>query len=510
MSVVCLEQGSWPDHAKARGEEPEFELTATKEWSWLPNVRRAPADYPIEESESEITPLMGNGVGGSTLYYAAHWQRNMPSDFRVRSLDGVADDWPLSYEDLEPYYERVEKDFAVSGLPGDPAYPGHVTPPLPPAPLGQIGNLMATGFNELGWHWWPGSNAIATRRHGSLNPCVQLGTCLWGCPAGAKSTADLTLWPDALRLGAELVTGARVRRIETDERGFATGASYVDRDGKERFQGASVIVLAANGIGTPRLLLNSATADVPDGLANSSGLVGRRLMMHPLAAAVGLFDEDLESWQGLAGQLAYSLQFYETDESRGFVRGAKWGLMPTGGPLAMLRPWPWGKSEEIWGENFHEEVGRRFGRSATLSIIAEDLPDEGNRVELDPRLADDDGVPAPKIFYRTSENSRQILAFHVERAQEAFQAAGAYETVVAPQIRETGWHLLGTAKMGDDPGSSVVDRWGRTHDVPNLYVFDGSVWPTSSGMNPTATIVAMALRFADHLVRARRNQRVPA
>src|SRR4029077_11803015 len=136
----------------------------------------------------------------------------------------------------------------------------------------------------------------------------------------------------------------------------------------------------------------------------------------------------------------------------------------------------------------------RLGRSAMWGIIAEDLPDEANRVVLDPELKDGDGIPAPKIIYRMSENSYRLLRFHQDRARESLQAAGAYETIIAPLIRETGWHLLGTAKMGVDPGSSVVDAWGRAHDIPNLFLFDGSIWPTSSGMNPTATIAALALR----------------
>jgi choline dehydrogenase-like flavoprotein len=143
-------------------------------------------------------------------------------------------------------------------------------------------------------------------------------------------------------------------------------------------------------------------------------------------------------------------------------------------------------------------------------IIAEDLPDEANRVVLDPVLKDSDGIPAPKIIYKLSENSHRLLAFHIDRAKESLEAAGAYEVIVAPQIRESGWHLLGTAMMGNDPTTSVVDKWGRTHDIPNLYVFDGSVWPTSSGMNPTATIAALALRFTDHLIEERHHQEVPA
>jgi choline dehydrogenase-like flavoprotein len=143
-------------------------------------------------------------------------------------------------------------------------------------------------------------------------------------------------------------------------------------------------------------------------------------------------------------------------------------------------------------------------------IICEDLPEEDNRVVLDPLLKDHDGIPAPKLVYRMSENSRRLLQFHLERASESLEAAGAFETVIAPLIRETGWHLLGTAKMGANPVTSVVDAWGRCHDVPNLYIFDGSIWPTSSGMNPTATIAALALRCAEHLVEERRNQQVPA
>jgi choline dehydrogenase-like flavoprotein len=176
----------------------------------------------------------------------------------------------------------------------------------------------------------------------------------------------------------------------------------------------------------------------------------------------------------------------------------------------MTRSYPWGEENAIWGDGFHAGIRQRLGHSAMWGIIAEDLPDEANRVVLDPALKDSDGIPSPKIIYRMSDNSRRLLAFHLARAKESLQAAGAYETVVAPLIRETGWHLLGTAMMGDDPANSVVDAWGRAHDIPNLFIFDGSIWPTSSGMNPTATISAMALRCSDHLVRERSNQKVPA
>jgi choline dehydrogenase-like flavoprotein len=501
MRVVVLEQGDWPDYSKARAGHSDYELTAGRDWSANPNRRQAAADYPIDDSDSDIAAVLYNAVGGSSVIFAAHWQRNMPSDFRVRSLDGVGDDWPLTYEDLQPYYERVEEDFGVSGLAGDPAFPPGKGPPLPPPPLAAMGRRVARAHNRLGWHWWPAPNAIATRPYRNLQACTQRATCMWGCVEGAKGSVDRTHWPLNLELGVQLVTGARVRRLEINGRGLVTGASYVDRAGQEHFQAADVTVLAAGGIGTPRLLLLS-------GLANSSGLVGRRLMMHPFGTVVGLFDEDLGSTHGVWGQHLHSLEFYETDTSRGFVRGAKWGLQPTGGPVSMTRSYPWGDNA-IWGAGFHAGIRKRLGHSAMWGIIAEDLPDDENRVVLDPKLTDNDGIAAPKIIYRMSENSHRLLRFHLARAKESLEAAGAYETVAAPLIRETGWHLLGTAKMGHDPATSVVDPHGRTHDCPNLFVFDGSIWPTSSGMNPTATIAAMSLWCSEHLVKNRTNQRVP-
>jgi choline dehydrogenase-like flavoprotein len=508
MRVAVLEQGEWPDYSKARADHTDFELTAGRDWSANPNRRQAPADYPINDDESDISVVLYNAVGGSSVLFAAHWQRNMPSDFRVRTLDGVADDWPLSYEELEPYYEQVEIDFGVSGLAGDTAFPPGKGPPLPPAPLGRMGLRVAKAHNELGWHWWPAPNAIATRPFGPLKACTQRATCMWGCVEGAKGSADRTHWPLNVAQGVQLITSARVCRLPLNDRGLVTGAVWIDPQGREHFQKADCTILAANGIGTPRILQLSFDGNRPDGLANSSGLVGRRLMMHPFGTVVGLFDEDLGSSHGPWGQHLHSLEFYETDTSRGFVRGAKWGLQPTGGPLSMTRSYPWGY-EPIWGARFHQEINKRLHRSAMWGIIAEDLPEPDNRIILDPELKDSSGLAAPRIQYRMSENSQRMLQFHLQRAQESLEAAGAYETVVAPQIRETGWHLLGTCKMGDDPQTSVVDRWGRTHDVPNLFVFDGSIWPTSSGMNPTATIVALALRCADHLVAERSNQKVP-
>lgn len=506
FSVVCLEQGDWTPPSEFAGDKPEWELLRQKTWHPNPNVRGGPSDYPVDTSESDVNPLMYSAVGGSTILYAAHWCRFAPSDFRVRSLDGVADDWPFTYDEMLPYYERMDRAVGASGLGDDPAYPPGAPFPLPPLPIGKFGRKAAEGMDKLGWHWWPGPNSIASRQHGDRSPCVRYGACLTGCPQGAKASTDLTHWPQALAAGAVLVTGARVKEIRVDSKGLATGAVYVDRQGVEREQKAGVVILAANGVGTARLLQLSTSARFPDGLANSSGLVGKRLMMHPYGAVVGSYEDDLESWIGPAGQAIQSMQFYETDTSRGFVRGAKWNVMPSGGPLGMRAGYGGKPVKESWGENFHRNLKANMGRSFEWGIIAEDLPDETNRVVLDTSLTDSDGIAAPKIIYKSSDNTSKLIDFHIARAVEAHEAAGAVSTSVTRLMRDCGWHLLGTARMGEDAATSVVDQYGRAHDVPNLYVIDGSIFVTSSGVNPTATIMALALRCVDHLVSERRNQ----
>jgi choline dehydrogenase-like flavoprotein len=451
VRVACLEQGTWPDYGKVRAEFDDFEVTAPRDWARDPNTRAAPTDYPVDETASDITPLMWNGVGGSTVLYSAKWHRMTPSDFRVRSLDGVADDWPVSYDELEPYYVEAERQLGVSGLAGDPAYPKGEGPPNPPVPIRETGRKLARAHNALGWHWWPGSNAISTREYGPLKPCRQHGTCMQGCPEGAKASTDLTHWPAALRRGARLVTEARVLQILTEQRG-AAGVVYQHPDGTQHALYAPVVVLAANGIGTPRLLLTSAKAAHSDGLANSSGLVGANLMMHPFAAVAGVFTDEVGATAGAWGQQIQSMQFYETDSERGFVRGAKWGLQPTGGPVGLTRSYPWALSDSpMWYAAFHSTMRARLGHSAMWSLVAEDLPEPANRVELSSTVEDSSGLPAPKIIYRVSENSRRMLHFHTARAVESLQAAGAVETVIGPQVRASGWHLMGTARMGTDP-----------------------------------------------------------
>ncbi|MEO6512595.1 MAG: GMC family oxidoreductase, partial [Nocardioides sp.] len=493
FSVVCLEQGDWVDPETLPGSKPEFELLTRTAWHWEPNVRRRREDYPLNVSGAEAPVSMFGAVGGSSVVYGAHWMRLMPSDFRLRTLNGIADDWPISYDDLAPFYDRVDEFIGVAGLGGDPAFPEQDFP-TPPHPLGPGGVMMAETFNKLGWHWWPGTQAIPSTAYKNMGQCVRWGVCERGCPAGAKASFDMAYWPHASAAGARLVTGARVSRITVGRDGLVGGAEWLDVDGREHRVRANAVVLAANGIGTPRLLLMSDPDG--DGLANSSGLVGKNLMIHPNRGVMGIYDQPLETWNGPAGQLIYSLQYYETDESRGFVRGAKWNLMPVPGVLSVLGMYDGLPFEERWGANAHR-LSRRGGQVLAWYANIDDLPEEHNRVTLDPELTDSSGLPSPRIDYTLSENTLKSLDFNEQKMREAHEAAGAVDIWLDPLV--PSGHLLGTARMGHDPATSVVDPWGRSHDVPNLFIVDGSVMVTGGAMNPTSTIASFALRAAEHL-----------
>jgi choline dehydrogenase-like flavoprotein len=507
--VTCLEQGGWVNRVDYPSDKPERDVLLAGPWSPNPNVRNRPGDYPIDVSASDVHPLNFNAVGGSTVYYGAEWPRFVPSDFRIKSLYGFADDWPITYDDLEPYYTLCDEMVGVSGTPGDPAYPPTVEPPMPGVPIGRLGVKAAEGMNKLGWHWWPGTHAIMTKTRGDRGACARWGTCMSGCPEGAKGSFDVAMWPAALAAGATLITQARVREITVNSAGLATGATWFDETGIERHTAAPVVIVCGNGVGTPRLLQMSTSARFPDGLANSSGLVGKRLMMHPFVGVMGIYEQDLESWLGPFGACLYSLQFAETDLSRGFGRGAKWSAQPITSPMEVLHRYADLPFEQRTGAAGMALVERTLGRAFEWGASIEDLPDESNYVTLSKEVFDSSGLPAPKLVYRMSAESRKNLEYNVARMREAHEASGAVETKVVDWLPAVGWHMLGTTRCGDDPATSVVDQYGRAHDVPNLFVFDGSVFVTSSSVNPTPTIVAFAARGAEHLMETAKTQKVP-
>lgn len=501
MRIVCLEQGDWQNPQDYPTNGLDWEARAMGDYGFSPNRRRATADYPINDDDSPIKVANFNGVGGGTVLYAGHYPRFHPSDFRVQSLDGVGDDWPIDYETLAPYYDENDTVMGVSGLAGDPAYP--TQPPkvsqMPPLPLGRAGETVARGFNEKGWHWWPSDSAIATAPYAGRDRCINLGGCLSGCAQGAKASTDITYWPEAIRAGVELRTRCRVREITVNEQGMASGVIYYDAGGVEQFQPAEVVVLASNGIGTPRILLNSVSNQFPDGLANRNGLVGKNLMFHPYASINGIFPDPQDGAQGPVDCL-WSQEFYETDLNRGFVRGFTFEMTRGRGPV-MTALTGMHSGRIPFGPGHHDAYRALCNRITGMVAICEDLPEEHNRVTLDQELTDANGIPAPKISYTLSENSLNMLRFAVDRASEVLRAAGATDVITESPLAVGGWHLMGTARMGTNPEQSVVNEWGRSHDVKNLFVVDGSLFVTSAGVNPTRTIQALALYVADQMKR---------
>ena len=278
MRIVCLEQGDWMNSSNYPSNGRDWE--ARDDYSYSPNIRQRSTDYPINDSGTPIKVANFNGVGGGTILYAAHFPRFHPSDFRVKTLDGVADDWPIDYKTLSPFYDQNDRMMGVASLAGYPSYPEKPAI-LPPLPLGKSGEALSHGFNKLGWHWWPSDNAIATLPYDGRAQCINLGACASGCAQGAKASTDITYWRHAVNNRVEVWTRCRAREITVDSNGMASGVIFYDKEGNERHQRAEVVILACNGIGTPRLLLNSTSHLFPDGLANSSGLVGKNFMCHP-------------------------------------------------------------------------------------------------------------------------------------------------------------------------------------------------------------------------------------
>ncbi|MBG6210845.1 choline dehydrogenase-like flavoprotein [Labrenzia sp. EL_126] len=502
MRILCLEQGEHLQDRDFPSRREDYELSRYGEFSCDPNVRKLKQDYPVNSQNSCITPVNWNGVGGSTINFLGHWPRMKPSDFRTRSLDDVAEDWPVDYATLEPFYDLNDENTGVSGLGGNPGYPDY-SPPLPPIPIGKLGQTLAKGFNELGWHWWPSDVAILSQDRDGRQKCVNAGTCDLGCAAGAKGGTNFTYWPVLENAGVELRTRSRVREILIDqETGFATGVLYHGADGQLHEQKAELVVVACNGVGTPRLLLNSKSQLFPDGLANRSGLVGKNLMFHPLMGVAGVFDEPMLGHEGPMACSILSQEFYETDRSRDFVRG--YGLHSGRSTTPMTYALGgYGIDNPIpWGAEHREIMDTVYPYLAGLTVVSEDLPEEINCVTLDPELTDSDGIPAPKINYRLGENTRRMLRHGEEKATQLLLAAGAKRVLAKGDDKvwwRAGWHQMGTCRMGDDPEKSVVNGWGRSHDVKNLFIVDGSIFVTSGAVNPTSTIQALALYIGDRI-----------
>ncbi len=432
----------------------------------------------------------GKGVGGSTVHWASFTPRLHPSDFRTHSCDGVGIDWPISYQDLKPYYELLELELPVSGPPlfpwGDPH--GY---PYSPHPMGGVGDALIRGCTNLGIGVSAGGPvAILNGSRADRPHCIYRGFCIQGCKVGAKASTLITHVPDALRHGAEIRPNCMVARIEIGAQRRASGVTYFDADGRERFQGAKAVVVSGYAIETPRLLLNSATSGFENGLANSSDCVGRYLMAQAGNVVLGRFEQPVRMYKAPPAN-ALTEEFYETDPARDFARGF---AIQTVGPL----PIAFGKQMMVakgaWGWGLRR-VMMDYNHWAGFGLLGEILPNADNRVQIADEK-DRFGIPITKMTFTLYDNDQKLIEYAKNKTIDVMWAAGATEVVQEARYA----HLVGAARMGNDPATSVVDGFGRTHDIANLFICDGSILPTQGSANPGLTIMALAARIGDYLI----------
>ena len=499
LEVAIFEQGEKLTSESIVPLEKGGELQKFKKLNPNPNIRDADSDYKIDTADSPIDIANYNGLGGSTILFSAHYPRFNNEDFNVFSLDKVAVDWPINYSDLKPFYELNEYHTGLSGLAGNPKNPD-IEPSMPPVPLGPMGRQIAKGFEALNWHWWPAYSAINTKSYQNRPSDDYLRPSNMADFSGSRGSTENTYLPKAITKGLKVKEKCQVISLIPDESNkVISSLKYIDSNGKIKLCRAKVIIIAASGIGTPRILLSSKSSKYPNGLCNSSDQVGRNLMLHPLGYIEGKFSNNLYSNFGPQGCCLLSQEFTKSDSKRGFVRG--YTFQAIRGPLPIEAAINLLNSKQIdLGEKFVDNFLSKYNHTAHLAVITEDLPDAENRVILNSVVNEGDILPGVKIKYKLSENTRKMLIHGLSNGRKVLKKAGAINTSAFGPIRYTGWHTLGTCRMGIDPRHSVVNQDGKTHDFENLFIVDASIFPTSSSVNPASTIQALSLYISHKLV----------
>ncbi len=514
FSVLVLEQGPRVQPHEFRHDEFD-----TFFQGWLSNTAELQPQTFQAGPDAEVQPtgggILGGGggvgyhrlVGGGSVMFSANYWRFKPLDFMEKSIVGSIsgtglEDWPLTYDELEPYYTKAEWDLGISGEPG-PFDPPRSRPyPVPALPVKSSGVLFERGAKALGLNPQVAPMCIISEPYKGRPACQHCGDCAgFGCEHQAKSSTLFTTIPEAEATGrCEIRSESYVRKVEIDDRGRATGVIYFDADRVEHFQRAKAVVLCANGAETPRLLLMSKSNLFPEGLANSSGIVGKYLMFNGNASTTAVFERPLNEWKSvMVTRMLWD--YYDSDPARGFYGGGGidtryWGGYPlffgTGGFLPPGSP--------TWGREYKRLLNQNYSRSMNVDVHTTSLPVATNRIELDPELKDDWGLPAMKVTWKDHDDDMAMMAFLAKKANEIMDAAGALQTWRPDNFQQSfGVHLLGTCRMGDDSSASVVDKYHRTHDVRNLFLVDGSSMVTGGRGQPTATIQALAYRAADHI-----------
>ena len=507
--VVVLEQG--PKFTRADFHHDEIEVVLRNKLAVNPAVK--PVTYrktPDEKAKVRPWLIYGVAVGGGSVHFTANYWRFRPIDFRERSTNGEIegtdiDDWPISYEELEPYYTKVEWEVGVSGQAGvNPDDAPRSKPfPMPPLPINSAGVLMELGAKKLGWKVQPAPMAIPSRPYRGREACHQCGWCYaFGCEWGAKSSTLFTMLPQAVATRrCEIRDHAYVRKVETDDRGRVTGVIYFDRDKREVMQKARAVVLCANGAETPRLLLMSTSNRFPDGLANSSGLVGKRLMVNGGAYVGGVFEHPVNGFKG-APVTRISLEHYVLDQSLGIHGGGGMDFRFASTPIQFSL----GRSPDDrgWGRDWWRALKHDYSRTLYAFGHTTSLPVLTNSFSLDDEVKDAWGLPAIRVTFKDTDNEMRLQNYFRDRCVEYLHAAGAHSIRPDPITDDpgAGFHLLGTCRMGNDPARSVVNASHRAHDVPNLFIVDGSSFVTSGRGQPTMTIQALAFRASEHIAAA--------
>lgn len=513
FSTVVLEQG--PFRGAADFSHDEFEVMIL---NGLGGGPAAAASQTFRDDETkEAKPSQGRppawyaqGVGGSSVHYTANFWRLREIDFNEQSVLGPIGgtnfaDWPISYAELEPYYTRVDWEIGVSGAPGPFDSPRSKPFPMPPMPIKSSGALLEKGAEAIGFHAQPAPLAILSQPHNGRPACINCGYCMgFGCEVGAKSSTLSATIPQAIASGnCEVRADSTVYNLATGPDGKVTEVQYLDAEGNQRGQKTKAVVLAANGAESPRLLLMSASGRHPEGLGNSSGFVGRNLMFNAHASVTGIFERQLNDYKGIqVTRIVHDL--YESDPKRGFYGGGGYdaraflGATPILFGMVAQNP-----GKPLWGAAFKDRLAHNFTRQMSILVNATSLAMDRNNVSLDPTHKDKWGRPAIRITYRDHDDDIANANYMLGFAEQMMEAAGAVEQwsgEAGPQ--NGGAHLLGTCRMGDDPETSVVDRFHRSHDVSNLFVCDGSSMVTSGRGQPTMTIMALAFRAAEHIAKA--------
>jgi len=506
FSVVVLEQGPWLDRSQFTHDEYRVQAQSllTNNFQKQPTTfRKTPNDKAVKQPAF----VYGRMVGGGTVHFTANFWRLHEIDFIEASKKGTISgtglaDWPITYADMEPYYTKAEWDLGVSGQAGvSPFDPPRSKPyPLPPMPVKSSGVIFEQAAKKLGYHPFPAPMAVLSKSYQGRLPCAHCGFCAgFGCEMGAKSSPLPSMVPQAVATGrCEIRPNSYVHKIELNTKGRAVGAVYFDAAGKENLQHAKAVIVASNGAETPRLLLLSASNRFPQGLANSSGLVGKYLMFNTFSISGGTFEHQLNEYKSV--QVTRIIQdFYELDPKLGFYGGggmdARFVWTPITFAMAGLPP-----QTPQWGSDYKKALQKNFTRSMILAGHGTSLPMADNSISLDDTVKDAWGLPAMRVTYKDHPNDIAASKYIQERGMEILEASGALQRWAYPvEEQNFGYHLLGTCRMGNDPKSSVVNADHRTHDVANLFLCDGSSMVTGGRGQPTETIQALAFRASDRI-----------